>query len=139
MHLIEWDFFKEMPFVVETDPELLKQTGWLISQSRTLATAIQNRNRNIISAMQTTNQQGGLKTQEIRSILHLQTSIAVAECFTSLQLLELFINIEKKLEAINDTYKINARKSKLTAAKPLDDAMNELREIVKATAPDMLT
>ena len=138
MHLIEWDFFKEMPFVVEKDPELLKQTGWLISQSRTIAAAIQNRNRNIISAMQTTNQQGGLKTQELRSILHLQTSIAAAECLTSIQLLELFLSIETKLEAINDTYKIDARKSKLTATKPLEDAMNELREIVKATAPDTL-
>lgn len=135
MHLIEWDFFEEMPFVVEKYPELLKQTGWLISQSRTLAAAIQNRNRNIISAMQATNQQGGLKTHELRSILHLQMSIAVAECLTSIQLLELFLNIQAKLEAINDTYKINARKSKLTAAKPLVDAMNELREIVKATAP----
>lgn len=138
MHLIEWDFFKEMPFVVEKDPELLKQTGWLISQSRTIAAAIQNRNRNIISAMQTTNQQGGLKTQELPSILHLQTSIAAAECLTSIQLLELFLSIETKLEAINDTYKIDARKSKLTATKPLEDAMNELREIVKATAPDTL-
>ena len=88
--------------------------------------------------MQTTNQQGGLKTQELRSSLHFQTSIAAAECLTSLQLLELFLNIEKKLEAINETYKIDARKSKLTAAKPLEDAMNELREIVKVTAPDTL-
>ena len=57
---------------------------------------------------------------------------------TSIQLLELFLSIETKLEAINDTYKIDARKSKLTATKPLEDAMNELREIVKATAPDTL-
>ena len=54
MHLIEWDFFKEMPFVVEKDPELLKQTSCLISRWRTITAAIQNQNRNIISAMQTT-------------------------------------------------------------------------------------
>src|SRR6266403_4273387 len=30
---IEWDFFKEVPFIVEKDPELLKNTGWVRSQS----------------------------------------------------------------------------------------------------------
>jgi hypothetical protein len=34
LHLIEWDFFKELPFIFEKDPELLKQSHWLISQSR---------------------------------------------------------------------------------------------------------
>jgi hypothetical protein len=61
MPLIEWDFFKETSFIVEKDPELLKQTGWLLSQSRELATAIKNRNRNMIDAINTTSQQGGLK------------------------------------------------------------------------------
>jgi hypothetical protein len=80
MHLIEWDFFRETPYIVEKDPELLKQTGWLISQSRELATALKNRNDHMINAMNITNQQGGLKTSQFQSILHLQTTIADAEC-----------------------------------------------------------
>src|SRR5882672_3776581 len=61
MHLIEWDFFRETPFIVEKDPELLKQTGWLISQSRELATAIKNRNRHLFDSRNFTTQHGGLK------------------------------------------------------------------------------
>jgi hypothetical protein len=130
MHFIELDFFRELPFIVEKDPELLKQTGWLISQSRDLATAIKNRNSHIVAAMRTTTDKGGLKLAELNSILHLQTSIANAECITSLQLFELLLEMEKKLEAINETYKIKARKSRLTVAKPLETVMNQLREIV---------
>ena len=126
LHLIEWDFFREAPFIVEKDPELLKQTGWLISQSRELATALRNRNDHMINAMNITNQQGGLKTSQFQSILHLQTTIADAECVIALRLFELFLDIEKRLEAINETYKIEARKSKLTVAKPLYDVMNQI-------------
>jgi hypothetical protein len=139
MHLIEWDFFREMPFIVEKDPELLKQTGWLISQSRELATAIKNRNHHMIEARNITAQQGGLKTSQFQSILHLQATIADAECIIALQLFELFLDIEKRLEAINDTYKIEARESKLAAAKPLYDVMNKLREIAKSQGGDVPT
>jgi hypothetical protein len=131
MHLIEWDFFKETPFLVEKDPELLKQTGWLVSQSRELATAIKNRNRHLMEAMQSTNQQGGLKTSQFHSMLHLQTTIANSECTIVLQLFELLLDIEKRLESINETYKIEAPKSKLTVAKPLYEVMNQLRGIAK--------
>jgi hypothetical protein len=131
LHLIEWDFYKEAPFIVEKDPELLKQTGWLISQSRDLATAIKNRNSHILDAMRTTTTQGGLPLATLHTILHLQNSIADAECITSLQLFELLLDMDKKLEGINGAYKIKARKSKLAVAKePLEAVMNQLREIV---------
>jgi hypothetical protein len=132
MHFIEWDFFKQTPFIVEKDPELLKQTGWLTSQSRELATAINNRNRHLMDARNTTTQQGGLSTPQFASLLHLQTTIADAECLIALQLFQLFLDIEKRLEAINDTYEIKGRKSKLTVAKPLFDVLHQLREIGKA-------
>jgi hypothetical protein len=37
--------------------------------------------------------------------------------------------MEKKLEAINNTYKIPAKKSKLSTLEPLQAAMDQLREI----------
>jgi hypothetical protein len=61
----------------------------------------------------------------------LQTTIADAECAIALQLFELFLDVEKRLEAINDTYKIQTRKSKLNVGKPLYDVMNQLRKITK--------
>ena len=136
IHLIEWDFFRETPFIVEKDPELLKQTGWLISQSRELATAIKNRNHHLFDARNITTQQGGLQTSQFQSILHLQTTVADAECVIALQLFELFLDIVRRLEAINETYKIQARKSKLTVAKPLHDVMDQLREIAQPQGGD---
>ena len=139
MHFIEWDFFKQTPFIVEKDPELLKQTGWLTSQSRELATALQNRNRHLMDARNATTQQGGLSTSQFRSMLHLQTTIADAECLIALQLFELLLDIEKRLEAINDTYELKARKSRLTVATRLYDVLDQLRKIAKPEANSRAT
>jgi hypothetical protein len=46
-------------------------------------------------------------------------------------LFELLLDVEKRLETINDTYKIETRKSKLNVGKPLYDVMNQLRKITK--------
>jgi hypothetical protein len=31
LQFIEWNFFKEAPFIAEKDPELLKNTGWYVA------------------------------------------------------------------------------------------------------------
>ncbi len=135
LQFIEWDFFKEVPFVVEKDPELLKNTGWVRGQSREINTAIKNHNDHLMDAMQTTMHQGGLNTSQLYSILHFQTSIADAECLISLQLFEKLLDTEKRLEAINNTYEIDVRKAKITTPKSLGDVLEQLREIEKTTAP----
>ena len=129
IHFIEWDFFEKLPFLTEKDPELLKQTHWLISQSRDLATAIKTQNNFIQEALRKTIQEGGLTLAALGSILNLQTSIANGECFASLQLFELFLSMEKKLEAINDLYQIPAKKTKLNTLEQLQAVMDQLREI----------
>jgi hypothetical protein len=135
LHFIEWDFLKEVPFIVEKDPELLKNTGWVHSQSHEINTAIKNHNAHLMSAVQTAMHQGGLKTSEIYSILHFQKSVADAECLISLQLFEKLLDTEKRLEAINNTYKIDVRKLKITVPKTLGPVLEQLREIVETTAP----
>jgi hypothetical protein len=129
VHFIEWNFFEKLPFLTEKDPELLRQTHWLISQSRDLATAIKTQNSLTQDAFRNTIQEGGLTLAALNSILNLQASVANAECFTSLQLFELFLSMEKKLEAVNETYKIPAKKSKMTTLEPLEAVMDQLREI----------
>jgi len=74
VHFIEWDFFEKLPFLAEKDPELLRQTHWLISQSRDLVTAIKTQNRSTQEALRNTIQEGGLKLSALNSILNLQTS-----------------------------------------------------------------
>jgi hypothetical protein len=85
--------------------------------------------------MQTAMHQGGLKTSELYSILHFQKSLADAECLISLQLFDKLLDTENRLEAINNTYKIDVRKSKITVPKELGHVLEKLREIVKTTAP----
>lgn len=135
LHFIEWDFFKEVPFLVEKDPELLKNTGWVRGQSHEINTAIKTHNAHLMGAMQTTMHQGGLKTSELYSILHFQKSLADAECLISLQLFDKLLDTENRLEAINNTYKIDVRKSKVSVPKVLGDVLKQLREIDKTTVP----
>jgi hypothetical protein len=126
VHFLEWDFFKELPFIVEKDPELLKNTGWLISQLRELIAAIKNHNSNIVGAMHRTVQQGGLKTAEQYSILHFQQSLADAECLISLQLFDKSLDTETRLEAINNTYDIKIKKSESNGAKLAGEAYGDV-------------
>jgi hypothetical protein len=84
-----------------------------------------------MNALQLTMHQGGLKTPQLHSILHLQTSTADAECLTALQLFEKLLDTEKRLEAINNTYRINVRKSKMTTPESLGCVLEQLREIEK--------
>jgi len=134
LHFIEWDFFKEVPFIVEKDPELLKNTGWVCSQSLEINTAIKNHNAHLMSAMQTTMHQGGLKTSELYSILHFQKSVADAECLISLQLFDKLLDTERRLEAINNMYKSDVRKAKITIPSSLGPVLEQLREIEKTAA-----
>jgi hypothetical protein len=135
VHFIEWDFFDKLPFLAEKDPELLGQTHWLISQSRDLVAAIKTQNSSTQESFRNTIQEGGLTLAALNSILNIQTSVANGECLTSLQLFELFLSVEKKLEAINDTYKLPAKKSKLTIVEPFQAVMNQLHEIKSTMIP----
>jgi hypothetical protein len=49
-HFIEIDFFKEIPFALEKDPELLKLSGLIISYANKIREIISERNRNIENA-----------------------------------------------------------------------------------------
>jgi hypothetical protein len=131
VHFMEWDFFEKLPFIVEKDPELLKQTGWLMSQSRELTVAIKNRNDLILEARRITTQEGGLKLPALDSILHLQTSIANAECFIAWQLFTLLLDMERKLEKISATYEVPAKKSTMTTKPPLQALISQLQTIVE--------
>ena len=128
VYFVQFDLSKELPFIVEKDPELLMRGSWLISQIRELSAAIKNRNDNIINSAHATAQQGGLSTSQLHSALHLQKTIADTECLVAGQLFELLFDIGKRLEAINDSYQVKAKRSKLTiVSKELDAVISELK------------
>jgi hypothetical protein len=105
MHFVEWDFFKELPFLIEKDLELLKQAGWLLRQAREINKTISDRNQYIQAAMSlTTSRRGGLYFYQLDGVLHSQVSISNAECVTALKFFRVLLDMAKRLEAIGATY-----------------------------------
>jgi hypothetical protein len=114
MHFVEWDFFKELPFLDEKDPELLKQAGWLLRRAREINKAISDRNNYIQAAINlTASQRGGLNYYQLNGILQRQVRISNAECVTTLEFFSMLLDTAKRLEAISRTYKIPGAQTKL--------------------------
>jgi hypothetical protein len=71
MHFVEWDFFRELPFLVEKDPELLKQAEWLLRRAREINKNIIDKNQYIQTAMSLSASQRGLNFYQLDGILQL--------------------------------------------------------------------
>jgi hypothetical protein len=92
--------------------------------------ATKNRNNLIRDARDTTVKQGGMSLNELRSTLQLQTSMSDSECINSFELFSVLIDIEKRLEDVNETYKIKVQKSRATMPKDFDTIYTQLHGIV---------
>jgi hypothetical protein len=57
------------------------------------------------------------------------SSISNTECVVSSQLFEVLLRLVKALEGINDSYKIGAKKSKITPPAALQETMGELKRV----------
>jgi hypothetical protein len=138
MHFVEWDFFKELPFLVEKDPELLKQAGWLLRRASEINKAISDRNNYIQAAVNlTASQRGGLNYYQLDGILQRQVSISNAECITALEFFSMLLDTAKRLEAISGTYRIPGAQTKLIPPEPLAEAIRKLAEIHKEAVAQM--
>jgi hypothetical protein len=138
MHFVQWDFFKELPFLVEKDPELLKQAGWLLRRAREINKAISDRNNYIQAAIElTATQRGGLNFYQLDGILQRQVSVSNAECVTALEFFSMLLDTAKRLEAISGTYKIPGAQTKLIPPEPLAEAMRKLAAIHKEAVQQM--
>jgi hypothetical protein len=132
IYFVEVDFFREMPFIAEKDPNLVKDAGWIVGRTKEMYSTMHDRNKYIETARGGAfGQGGGLNFWQLDSILQTMTSIANKECMISLEFFEVFLRIGQQLETLNETYKIDAKKSKLIPPKPLADAMQQLREIAE--------
>ena len=125
IHFFECDFWKELPFIVEKDAEILKQSGWLLSLAKEMINHIRQRNYNIDAAIQLMNQHDGLRFPVAGSIVQRHTSIANAECATAWQLFTKLLDMAKSLQGVND------RARKLIPPPPLQGVMTKLEEIVR--------
>jgi hypothetical protein len=137
MHFIECDFWKELPFIIEKDSELVKQSGWLISHVREIQNVTTQRNK-IDAARELASKQGGaLSYYVLDSVLQVQASVSNAECVTALEFFRTLLTMAKNLELINSKYKIQGKKSRLIPPPPLQDAMKELTTISQQVIPEM--
>ena len=119
----ECDFWKELPFIVEKDPEILKQSGWLTSFAKELRNHIAQRNSMLDYTMSLLHQDGGLRFPVFGSIVQRHASIANAECMTTLQLFEKLLDIAKSLQSLDE------RAKKVTPPAPLQGVIAKLEEV----------
>ena len=130
--LIEYDFAKELPFVIERDPEMVKHSGWLVGGAREIKDITARRNRNIEDAFSLTGiRDGTANLNSFRVVVRMQASIAKAECVVAEQLFCVLIRLANNLVTINQSYKIPAKKSQFVLPGALKKTMNELRVIIE--------
>jgi len=103
-YFLEIDFFKEIPFVLAKDPELLKRSGWMVELMRDLKSNLRDRNERINSGG-LTNTSGGMTLDDLKEHIRIQAVIGNAEVVHSQQLFEHILAICKSLEQRVGDYK----------------------------------
>lgn len=130
-YFIDLEFFKDIPFVIEKELELLKRSGWMVFYARALKELISEQNKRIESA------ESIVDFQVLEEQIRVQANIADSEIINSLMLFEQFVIICKKLKKVTKRYK---KKFGVRLAAgfppPLDDVMRELRRIAETVSPD---
>ena len=127
--LIEYDFSKVLPFVIERDAEIVKYSGWLVAGVHEIKETTARRNRYIEKVIDGGFQQAADNLHYFIITIRGQVAIAKAECVVASQLFEVLIRLATSLVAINDGYKIPAKKSRFTLPDTLPETMKELKEI----------
>jgi len=129
-YFIDLEFFKDIPFVVEKDPEILERSGWMVFYTRALKELISEQNKRIDIAASTS-----LDFEVLEEQIRVQAHVADGEIINSLMLFEQFIAICEKLKKITKGYK---KKFGLRLAvgfpAPLDDTMDKLRTAAQSSA-----
>jgi hypothetical protein len=130
-YFVDLEFFKDIPFVIEKDLDLLKRSGWMVFYARALKELINEQNKRIESAEII----GDLQVLEEQ--IRVQANIGDGEVINSLLLFEQFVVICKRLKKITMSYrkKFGVRVA-LVFPSPLDHVMRELRRIAETVSPD---
>jgi hypothetical protein len=132
IYLLEYDFSKELPFVIEKDPKTVKHSGWLVNGIREIRDVTSRRNWHIEDAMKPNNYPDPDQNLEyFKKTIRTQANFANTECIVMCQLLEVTIQLEAALEKINDTYKSTSKKSKMKLPESFQETIEELQKIAK--------
>ena len=126
-NFLRYDYFAKIPFVVETEHELLGQANWLTNLSLVLKKLLGDRNTYIELAR--SEQSRGALFPEISGAIQVQATIANAECVTTLQAIELIQVMAQTLERIGRLYKGAGQPKRIIPPPALLDALKQLRAI----------
>ncbi len=127
LNILEHDFLVHLPFAVAEAPELLQKGNWFVHLSRVLRKQLQDRNRQVEIASRDSLK--GMRFNEVMSAIQFQDSIGIAECVTTLQLLEQTQIIAQILERVGRTYVKVGKAKMLIPPAALEDAIKRLRVI----------
>jgi hypothetical protein len=136
-YFIDLEFFKDVPFVVTKDPELLKRSGWMVSYARALKELISEQNRRIDIATNTSLEDHNRRNVDFQ-VLEEQIRVQAHEIITSLFLFEQLVVICKKLKKLTMTYKkkFGVRYTVVISAH-IVNTMLELRRIAEERSPNL--
>ena len=131
-HFIDLEFFKEIPFILEKDPELLKVYGWVINYSEALIKITAEQNKRIDIAITIDNFDFNVLEEQIR----VQSHLSDQEVVISFQLLRQIVVVCSKLKKLTLEYnkELGVRLIVKFPA-PLGKTMEELRHIAEAVSP----
>jgi hypothetical protein len=109
---------------------MVKHSGWLVGGAREIKDVTARRNRNIEDAFSLAGvQDGTANLNSFRVVVRSQASIAKTECVVAEQLFRVLLRLAKGLVAINQSYKIRAKKSQFIVPDALNKTIDELKEI----------
>jgi hypothetical protein len=140
MFFIEYDYIKEINFIISEDAELIKQSGWMISQCRLLNNAIRDRNRHIENSGKLSGGSLGDPQHFARfnQMLTTHQSLATVACILSLQLFRRFQDTQERLTRIGEAYQIPGRRPiQVTLPEAVAQAMERLQAIMAEMMPNM--
>ncbi len=137
-YFVEVEFFKEMPFVLAKDAELLMRSGWMVNYARALKEILSERNKRIdMNASIDMNARKDLDFTMLEEQIRIQAQIGDTEVVNSLMLFEQFLAIRKKLQKIAEGYKnVFGAHLKMVLPAQLDSTLLNLRRIAKAVVPE---
>ncbi len=132
-YFIEVDLFKEIPFVLAQDPELLKLSGWMTTFIRELKNNLNDRNESIGKG----GDANGLDFPQLRELVRVQAMIGDTEAVHCFQLIQQTQAVCRKLRTVVEKYKhVPGPHLKVEPPEIMQETVKQLELIAKAIVPD---
>lgn len=136
-HLLILDFFKDIPFALEKDPELLKTSAWVASYAESFLEVITARNTQIDNIGKSSFS-GGVSAEGIAEHVRIQAHLGDIAAINALMFIRQVQIVCDKIEILLKGYKhLPGKKLKGFPPPALEKAVKELELIAKDVNSDL--